>query len=185
MGCTANTFVCQPCVTTGNGRDIIMPLVLCLRFCCSTSSTLHPLPLHFMSPPLHTMPLPPSTQLPLPPPHYTPSPSTLCHFPPPHNYPFLLHTTSPPHHHPHPPYHNPPHYRIAVDPPGRNGLTRVMLTGMIADVLVARQRMVGCFPLVLMFDVGDDSEELDKIGRCVRVCVCKRVCACVCMRVCA
>lgn len=53
--------------------------------------------------------------------------------------------------------------QIAVDPPGRNGLTRVMLTGMIADVLVARQRMVGCFPLVLMFDVGDDSEELDKI----------------------
>ena len=49
-----------------------------------------------------------------------------------------------------------------------------MLTGMIADVLVARQRMVGCFPLVLMFDVGDDSEELDKIGTCA----CVRMCAC-------
>ena len=56
-----------------------------------------------------------------------------------------------------------------------------MLTGMIADVLVARQRMVGCFPLVLMFDVGEDSEELDKIGRCA--CVCVRVCVCASVRV--
>ena len=69
-----------------------------------------------------------------------------------------------------------------MDPPGRNGLTRVMLTGMIADVLVARQRMVGCFPLVLMFDVGDDSEELDKIGRCA--CVCVQACVCVCVHAC-
>ena len=49
-----------------------------------------------------------------------------------------------------------------------------MLTGMIAEVLVARQRMVGSFPLVLMFDVGDDREELDKLG----VCVCVRVSVC-------
>lgn len=62
-----------------------------------------------------------------------------------------------------------------MDPPGRNGLTRVMLTGMVAEVLVARQRLVGCFPLVLMFDVGDDSEELDKLGVCAHT----RVHACV------
>ena len=52
-----------------------------------------------------------------------------------------------------------------------------MLTGMVAEVLVARQRLVGCFPLVLMFDVGDDNEELDKLGVCVLVYIC--VCACV------
>jgi protein bicaudal C len=43
----------------------------------------------------------------------------------------------------------------------RGGLTKVSIEGTVTDVLLARQQLIGCFPLVLMFDVTANHKELD------------------------
>ena len=51
--------------------------------------------------------------------------------------------------------------RIQVDQRSRNGLTKVSIQGTVTNVLQCRLQLIGCFPLVLMFDIGDGNQEID------------------------